>query len=193
MKRVLPSFGALLLLSGCTLFEGSSGQPVQEREKQTSALEHDVSNMSSEIAVLQRRIAYLESQLTEVQQTKASGQENISARLAKVEGDVTAMKKRTTEIASSVKDIEDATSKRERSSQDSLKNLDTAVRTLGEAMQKNISSKEAASGKTYKVKAGDTLGKIAYDNDTTVQALLTLNGLKSGNHIVAGQEIQIPE
>ena len=44
---------------------------------------------------------------------------------------------------------------------------------------------------TYKVKSGNTLGKIASQFDTSVDALVKLNGLKNPNAIRVGQELKI--
>ena len=46
--------------------------------------------------------------------------------------------------------------------------------------------------KTYKVAKGDTLGKIAKANGTTVDTLVKLNGLKNKNLIYVGQIIKLP-
>lgn len=46
--------------------------------------------------------------------------------------------------------------------------------------------------KTYTVKAGDTLAKIAKANDTTVQTLVSLNGIANPNLIRVGQIIKLP-
>lgn len=46
--------------------------------------------------------------------------------------------------------------------------------------------------KTYKVVKGDTLGKIAKANSTTVDALVRLNGIKNRNLICVGQIIKLP-
>lgn len=43
----------------------------------------------------------------------------------------------------------------------------------------------------YKVQSGDTLWKIARDNDTTVAELVQLNGLKDANTINVGQMIRL--
>jgi murein DD-endopeptidase MepM/ murein hydrolase activator NlpD len=43
----------------------------------------------------------------------------------------------------------------------------------------------------YKVQSGDTLWKIARDNDTTVDSLVQLNGLKDANNINVGQMIRL--
>lgn len=46
--------------------------------------------------------------------------------------------------------------------------------------------------KTYTVKAGDTLSKIAKANGTTVDTLVALNGIKNKNLINVGQVIKLP-
>ena len=46
--------------------------------------------------------------------------------------------------------------------------------------------------KTYKVKAGDTLSKIARAYGTTVQALVSLNGIANPNVIKPGQLLKLP-
>lgn len=44
---------------------------------------------------------------------------------------------------------------------------------------------------TYKIKPGDSLSKIAKNNDTTISALATLNGIKNINKIKAGQVLKL--
>ena len=46
--------------------------------------------------------------------------------------------------------------------------------------------------KTYKVKDGDTLSKIAKEHDTTVQVLVSLNAIANPNMIRVGQIIKLP-
>ena len=46
--------------------------------------------------------------------------------------------------------------------------------------------------KTYKVKTGDTLSKIAKDNKTTVAVLAKLNNIKDVNIVKVGQIIKLP-
>ena len=45
---------------------------------------------------------------------------------------------------------------------------------------------------TYTVKRGDTLSAIAKKHNTTVEALVTSNGIKNKNVIYVGQVLQIP-
>lgn len=52
-------------------------------------------------------------------------------------------------------------------------------------------AKPAAKPKTYTVKSGDTLGKIAKANGTTVDKLAKLNGIKNVNAISVGQVLKL--
>ena len=45
--------------------------------------------------------------------------------------------------------------------------------------------------KWHTVKSGDTLGKIARNNGTTVNALCRLNGIKSTSTLRIGQKIRV--
>jgi len=68
---------------------------------------------------------------------------------------------------------------------------------LGEATSaKSAPAKPVAAPKpkqrTYTVKGGDTLGKIASANGTTIAALVKLNGIKNANLIKVGQVIKLP-
>jgi murein DD-endopeptidase MepM/ murein hydrolase activator NlpD len=49
-----------------------------------------------------------------------------------------------------------------------------------------------AKSKTHKVVSGDTLGKIAAKNGTTVATLTKLNNIKNANSISVGQVIKLP-
>lgn len=65
------------------------------------------------------------------------------------------------------------------------------LKTLGAMFckeQKTINSKTEG---TYRVKAGDTLSKIAYNNGTTVDSLVEINNIKNPNLIRVGQLIKL--
>jgi LysM repeat protein len=71
-----------------------------------------------------------------------------------------------------------------------IENLQSVIQTLMEALQ--VKAEVASGGKSYKVKPGDSLEKIARGHGTTVQALKNLNGMAS-DKIVVGKMLQIPE
>ena len=56
----------------------------------------------------------------------------------------------------------------------------------------DISSVSTTTGKTYVVKSGDTLSKIAKKYGTTVNKLVSLNGIKNPRIIRVGQVIKLP-
>ncbi len=62
------------------------------------------------------------------------------------------------------------------------------------AAESSSSSGSSAKGKTYTVKRGDSLSKIAAKNGVTVQELLKANGMtaKQASRIHAGQKLTIP-
>ncbi|MGM0440044.1 MAG: LysM peptidoglycan-binding domain-containing protein [Chlamydiota bacterium] len=55
-----------------------------------------------------------------------------------------------------------------------------------------VENKPIATGKTHKVRSGDSLDKIAKRYNTSIEALKKINRLKS-DLIVVGQELKIPE
>lgn len=71
-----------------------------------------------------------------------------------------------------------------------IENLQSVIQTLMEALQ--VKAEPVSGGKSYKVKQGDSLDKIARAHGTTVQAIKTLNGMAS-DKIVVGKTLQIPE
>lgn len=76
-----------------------------------------------------------------------------------------------------------------------LDNMQTALRSLAEAWGIKEDSSEGASSlstKIYRVKAGDSLEKIAKLNNTTIKKLKEINHL-TGDQIIIGQKLQIPE
>lgn len=55
-----------------------------------------------------------------------------------------------------------------------------------------VSNPSSKPVKTYAVKYGDTLSKIAKENNTTVEKLVALNNIKNKNLIYVGQIIKLP-
>lgn len=80
----------------------------------------------------------------------------------------------------------------------SLDALQGAVQSLAEAMQVKAGGSSVASrddgytGRTYKVKPGDSLEKIARLHQTSIQSIKDANSLAK-DRIVVGQTLKIPE
>jgi LysM repeat protein len=80
-----------------------------------------------------------------------------------------------------------------------IENLQTALSSVIEAIKGKEASAEKgeavsseASSKTYRVKAGDSLEKIAKQHQTTIKKLKEWNNLTS-DQILVGQKLKIPE
>lgn len=79
-----------------------------------------------------------------------------------------------------------------------IENLQAALRSLTEVMQVKDAphdiSKDVSKGtdKIYRVKPGDSLDKIARQNQTTVKKLKELNNL-TRDQIIVGQKLNLPE
>src|SRR5690606_3026230 len=54
------------------------------------------------------------------------------------------------------------------------------------------SGSSKSTGGTYRIKRGDTLGKIAAAHGTTVTALASLNGISNPDRITAGTDLKLP-
>lgn len=74
-----------------------------------------------------------------------------------------------------------------------LDNLQAALRSMMDALDIKSSPDKIsdANGKNYKVKAGDSLEKIARANGTTIKAIKELNNL-ANDRIVVGQTLKMP-
>jgi len=76
-----------------------------------------------------------------------------------------------------------------------IDNLQAALKAMMEAMQvkagQDTASNSPNQGKTYRIKPGDSLEKIARHNQTSVQVLKELNNL-SEDKIIVGQKLQLP-
>ena len=63
---------------------------------------------------------------------------------------------------------------------------------VGQVLQIPTTSLGVSSSVSYTVKRGDTLSKIALNYGTTVNAIVTTNGIKNPNLIYAGEILRIP-
>ena len=54
-----------------------------------------------------------------------------------------------------------------------------------------VSSSKSKHGKVYKVRKGDTLGKIAQRNHTTIKAICKKNGIKKNKALRPGQKLKV--
>lgn len=73
-----------------------------------------------------------------------------------------------------------------------IENLQAALNSVMDAFKATSGISTDGSTKTYRVKAGDSLEKIARQNNMSVKALKELNGL-SKDQIIVGQTLKVAE
>lgn len=75
-----------------------------------------------------------------------------------------------------------------------MENLQTALQSVLDALQvkADLPNASTASGRTYKIKNGDSLEKIARMHNTSIGALKELNQITS-DKIVVGKTLKIPD
>ena len=128
---------------------------------------------ASQVASLERRIADLEKWLekTSADLRNLSTHANQAlAKLSSLEQEVSSHEKRLDEVVK----------------------LKGTLTSISNAIGQTSSSSSVSSNRTYKVKAGDSLERIARNHKTSIASLKNLNNLKN-DKIVVGQELRIPD
>lgn len=182
---------------------------LDEMRIELSDVKHTLSNTQVEMQILEDR---LRSHDTTLQSTKSQSYhlaDGAEQKIQLLERRIALMDKLQEKIATDIKqllthanqttssftqyskkiqDLETEYARQNKVIQD-LTDLKGTLSTISQAIGKNTTSKPNAA--SYRVKAGDTLEKIARAHGTSVDALKKHNQLTS-NKIVVGQEIKIP-
>jgi LysM repeat protein len=172
------------------------------------SLRHEVNNHEAEIRMFEEKFNNQEDILDSLRKQIAAtshsikGQSvNVEAKLAGHEGlaqtlssDLKSFAKESNqaliEYKSRLTEIEKAIETQNRN----IENLQAAMKTLLEALQiKEAPSTPQETGKFYQVKAGDSLEKIARQNQTSIKKLKELNNLPSDHKIIIGKKLKLPE
>lgn len=192
-----------LLLASCLNAE----QMPLDRAVQT--MSHKVTTIDQELATLKSRFENQDRVLDSIhkevtllikatkdsQATALSSSDNrqkaLEKNLEKLVSDLKQFKKHANESSTTISQLQKSLQKQDELIQlqaQQIKDLESAMRHLASAMQP---SKAAEQATAYRVKAGDTLEKIAKEHGTSVEALKAKNNLRS-NTIFTGQKLQIP-
>jgi len=177
----------------------------------SDSLRHDVENLDTELHMLQEKVNNQETILNSIhtqisditQGLKSLFKSNISPVESSVKSLESANKvfqadiqqlrtnaNETVAVLSQYKQRFIDLEKLVEQQNQNLERMQVAINALMEAVQ-GRDSPISSSGKSYKVKSGDSLEKIARAHQTTIKALKALNGLSS-DKIVVGQILQIP-
>lgn len=200
----------LFMMTGTLFAEVPASNQTISRSLQN--LSYSVNNQDQEIATLKQKFhnqeAILDSMHTEVKELikaakesqKNSG-EKVDSRLKSMEknldklvSDLKQFKKHANDSSSSLGQLEKKLKEQEEISSlqaQQIKDLESALRTLANALQVKAPASSASSSGEYRVKAGDSLEKIAKENGTTIEAIKRENNLTKST-IYPGQKLHIP-
>lgn len=146
-------------------------QSLQKSKNQTSSI---ATSSDQKLILIEKKLAQLEK----IQDKLTADLKQLSAHANQTTQSLTQyqvrIKELETELTAQTKMIEE------------LSELKGTLKTITQAIKGSHSSSNV-----YKVKAGDSLEKIARSNRTSVEALKKMNNLTS-TKIVIGQEIKIP-
>lgn len=177
-------------------------------------LEHSVSNLETESSYLKQKIENQEVTIESLREevsalvkatkelsTKSAALQDVKLNkveksLEKFVSDMKQLKAHintNAELLAELQKTVRAQGEANRLQEKQIESVEAAIKSLAKAMQGSFSpsSSKDSSGKTYRVKSGDSLAKIAKECNTTTSELKQLNTLRS-DKITPGQELKIP-
>lgn len=189
--------------------EGDSFK-MKEMKDGLDKLRHQINNQETELKAFEEKLESIDSIVDSMrEQTKKSlssqkeqlkgSSENFESRLAAIESmqkaltaDLKKFQTFSSETASGFQSLKEKISAIEQDTSllhRNIDNLQLAMNALTDAMQMKIDP--SSGGKSYQVKNGDSLEKIAKAHGTTIKAIKELNGLTS-DKIIVGAWLKIP-
>lgn len=146
------------------------------KQKQLDKQQSKIDQLSAKISTYEEKLSYLEQMLQE----NFSDVKKLSSHAGEVSSALSQYKERITEL------------EKEIISQNRKFEEITKIKSTIEQVAKSLKDdKKYSLLKTYKVKAGDSLEKIARKHDSNVEELKRINELKE-DLIVVGQELKVP-
>lgn len=208
---------SLHAVRGRPSYEDDKSVVMREILDNLDTMRHEVNNHESEIRMFDEKFAnqeeILDSLRRQVSDALQAVRENLKSHSnqleAKLAGHDNASKGLSSELKSYTNEYSNALSDYKRRigeleklieiQNHNIENLQAAMNAIMEVVQgketsveKISSSLEAGSSKIYRVKAGDTLEKIAKQNQTTIKKLKDANSLTS-DIVKVGQKLKLPE
>lgn len=185
---------------------------LREVRDSLDALRHEVNNHDTELRMFEERINNQEATIGSFrQQVQDSNQANrdllrgnsssFESKIASLEtsnrniiADLQQLKSHANETANALALYKQKVSDLEKLivlQNQNIDSLQTALQSLVDAIQVKENITSASGTRSYKIKAGDSLEKIARAHHTTIKAIKEVNNL-SNDRIIVGQTIQIP-
>jgi len=202
-------------------FESENAIAMRALRDTVDVIRHEMNNHESEIRMFDERLQNFEVMLDSIRdqfaESSKSHKEQLKGNSANFEAKINALeatskgliadlkqfKSYTNESTSALTQYKQKLGELEKIIDQQSQNIDhlqAAMHSLMDALQVKSGAEksspdisvESSSGRSYRIKAGDSLEKIARIHETTVQALKEKNGLTS-DRIVVGKLLLIPE
>lgn len=185
--------GALSLEGAPYRAEPGYNNSVEELRQTVNFLRRELENQNESLKTLEQKNVTQEDIIDQLTREMEKNQTAQKERLKLNQGDTVSLQQEVKSLSKHKKETDDSLSQLKKkldSLEKSMKSLDSAVVNLVELAKLNAGI--ASDGdKTYQVKAGDSLEKIARKHGTTIKALKELNNLNK-DQIVIGQTLKLP-
>jgi len=216
MKKIIACMAALLPIA-CSPLKSSPNDEKHQLELTLHELQtnfddvrHDLNCFQTEMQILDGRIKYYENALSNLKQQDLEKQQSkidlLSQQIAAFEKKIAALEhtndtgsqdlqqltSHANETSAALAQFKNRIAELEQEIQSQNRRFEQIAKLKGhfEGLTKQLSS-AASDKKTYKVRPGDTLEKIARFHQTTTERIKKANDLKE-DLIVVGQELIIP-
>lgn len=192
-------------------YGGSGPIVLNETKDSVERLNHRIENQETEIRAFEQKIesldAVLEGLRDQIEEVAISQKEHLQGNSNALEMKIAALESVNKGLVADLKLLQSHANettaafqgfkqkfgeweKKFQSQNQNIENLQGALQTLVDAFQLKTEL-NLPGEKSYKIKMGDTLEKIAKQHGTTIQALKELNGISS-DKIVVGKTLKIP-
>lgn len=188
---------------------------LRESKDSIEQLRHQIKNQESEIRTFEQKLESLDSILDslrdQLRESTQSQKEMVKGNTSTLDGKISTLEMtaktltqdlkqlhshatESSQTLASFKDKLQEIEKRLNAQNRNIENLQSAIQSVLEALQikSEPAPSQATTGRTYKIKNGDTLEKIAKAHNTNIQALKAINNMNS-DKIVVGKTIKIPD
>ncbi len=159
-------------------------------------LKHAVNSQKMDLALLDEKVSRLSatSQTENLKQELASLKEQFASLEEKTSADLVELSSYAKQVSSALSDSRGQIASLQQHVNQQGERLDEVgkLRTTISSLSKAMSKPAEKSSKTYRVRSGDSLEKIARAQQTSIDELKKVNNLTS-NKIIIGQELKIPE
>lgn len=179
---------------------------IDEMRMELSDVKHTLSNTQVEMQILEEKVRSQDHTLQKSKNQTSNIANTSDQKLALIEKKLSQLEKNQDRLTADLKNLSNHANQTTQSLtqyQTRIRELETELnsqtRMIGELTELKGTLKTItqaikgshSSSDVYKVKAGDSLEKIARTNKTSVEAIKRMNNLTS-TKIVIGQEIKIP-